>query len=291
VVFLRDLIALMRPAQWTKNAFVLAPLIFSGRLIDPAAFVNAILAVAVFCAAASASYLVNDIVDRERDRKHPLKRDRALASGRVDVGSAAALSLALAVAALLGAAALGGRFAVVVAAFFILQVAYSLVLKRVVVVDVLAIATGFVLRAVAGVVAVGASMSVWLLGCTFLLATFLALAKRRHEVVLMAATAGDHRQVLAVYGERWLDHLMRAAAMATVVVYILYALSPSVADKLGTTHLWVTIPFVVFGVFRYLFLVYGRNDGGNPTDVLLGDLPLQAGIVSWLLAVFFLLYR
>jgi 4-hydroxybenzoate polyprenyltransferase len=288
---LRDLIVLMRPSQWAKNAFVLAPLIFSGRFFDEHSLLRAVSAVAVFCAAASAAYIANDIIDRDRDRNHPLKRDRPLAAGRVESRSAAALAVVLAVLALAGAFSLGFRFAIVLACFFALQVEYSLILKRIVVVDVFAIATGFVLRAAAGVVAVGASMSPWLLGCTFLLATFLGLAKRRHEVVLLSATAGDHREVLSAYSERGLDHLLRAAAAATVVIYILYARSPTVAQKLGTEDLWVTIPFVVFGVLRYLFLVYGRNDGGNPTGILLGDVPLQAGIVSWLLAVFFLLYR
>ena len=288
---MRDLIVLMRPSQWAKNAFVLAPLIFSRRFFDEQALAAAVSAVAVFCAAASASYILNDIVDRSRDRNHPLKRGRPLAAGRTSVGSAAALAVALAAAASFGAFSLGPRFTVILGCFFALQVEYSLFLKRMVVVDVLAIATGFVLRAAAGVVAVGAWMSPWLLGCTFLLATFLGLAKRRHEVVLLPGTAGDHREVLSAYSERGLDHLLRAAAAATVVVYILYAVSPTVAQRLGTADLWATIPFVVFGVLRYLFLVYGRNGGGSPTDVLLGDVPLQAGIVSWLLVVFFLLYR
>ena len=178
-----------------------------------------------------------------------------------------------------------------VLAFLGLQGLYSIWLKHVVVVDVAALAAGFVLRAAAGVVAVGALMSPWLIVCTFLLALFLALAKRRHELFLLDADAGDHREVLGRYTVALLDQLIVIASVTTLIAYVLYTVSPEVIAKLGTERLYLTVPFVVFGVFRYLFLVYGRQEGGNPTDVLLGDIPLQIGIFSWIAVVFLLLYK
>ena len=286
----RELIRLARPEQWTKNAFVLAPVVFSGRLADPAALVQSVIAAAAFCLASSASYVVNDIVDRERDRRHPLKKDRPLAAGRVVAAEAAVCAAVLAVTAFAVAAALGLELAMLVAGFFAMQTGYSLVLKRIVVVDVTVIAAGFVLRAAGGVVAIGSAMSPWLLGCTFLLALFLALGKRRHEAVLLERDAAGHRSSLGGYGYLNLDGLVKASAVATVSIYVLYTFSPDVAEKLGTQRLWVTVPFVVFGVLRYLFLIYSRNYGGNPTDVLLRDFPLQAGIAAWGLSVLVLLY-
>jgi 4-hydroxybenzoate polyprenyltransferase len=178
----------------------------------------------------------------------------------------------------------------VVGVFCLLQIAYSTVLKNIVVVDSMSIAVGFTLRAAGGVVAVGAAMSPWLLVCTFLLALFLALGKRRHESTLLGDDAGVHRDVLGRYSLRLLDQFIAISAVSTTIVYALYCISPEVAAKLGTEYLYLTIPFVVFGVFRYLFLVYGREEGGSPTEVLLGDGPLQLGIFGWISAVFLLLY-
>ncbi|RMD84739.1 MAG: decaprenyl-phosphate phosphoribosyltransferase [Candidatus Dadabacteria bacterium] len=288
---MRDWLALVRPVQWVKNGFVLAPLVFSRRLLEPEAGFAALVAFAAFCLASSAAYVANDIADRDRDRRHPLKRDRPLAAGRVDTWRAARLAAVLGAGAFALAAWLGWRFSAVVAAFVALQMLYSAVLKEVVVADVAAIATGFVLRAAGGVVAVGARMSGWLLLCTFLLAAVMALGKRRHEALLIGDDAHRHREVLGRYTVALLDRMIAAAAAATLVAYGLYAWSPAVARKLGTERLYLTFPFVVFGLFRYLFLVYRRDAGGSPTDVLLGDAPLQAAIALWLGAVFFLLYR
>jgi len=201
------------------------------------------------------------------------------------------LSAGLLVAGLALAMLAGPEVAAVLTAFVLLQIGYSTVLKHVVVVDVCALAAGFVLRAAAGVLAVNALLSPWLFVCTFLLALFLAVGKRRHELVLLGGDAGDHREVLGSYTPRLLDGLVTMISIATVGAYALYTLSPAVREKLGEDRLYLTVPFVVFGVFRYLFLVYRREEGGNPTAVLLGDLPLQAGIAVWIGAVFLLLYR
>ena len=287
---MRDLFALLRPAQWVKNAFVLAPLVFAQRFFEAQDFAHAGTAVASFCFVSSAAYVFNDIIDRERDRGHPLKRERPVASGRVSVGRAAGTGLASLFAGLGLSGPVGPDFVAVVGAFCLLQILYTTVLKNIVVLDSMSIALGFTLRAAGGVVAVQAEMSPWLLVCTFLLALFLALGKRRHESTLLGDDAGLHRDVLGRYSLRVLDQFIAISAMSTMIIYSLYCVSPQVAAKLGTEYLYLTIPFVVFGVFRYLFLVYGREEGGSPTDVLLGDFPLQLGIFGWISTVFILLY-
>jgi 4-hydroxybenzoate polyprenyltransferase len=286
----RDFLELARPAQWIKNLFVLAPLVFSQRFFRTGELISAAVALAAFCLASSASYVLNDVLDRERDRGHPLKSRRPIASGRVAVAEALALAAALAVAALASSAALGPRFIGILAAFLGLQLLYSTSLKSVVVVDVATIALLFVLRAAGGVVAVGARMSPWLFLCTFLLAMFLGLGKRRHELALLEGYAANHRAVLGRYSVRLLDRLIAVIAMTTIVAYTVYTVTPSVEAKLGTDRLYYTVPFVVLGVFRYLFLVYGREEGGSPTDLLLADIPLQIGIAGWIVTVFVLLY-
>ncbi len=288
---MNDIIALLRPAQWVKNAFVLAPLVFAQRFFEPDEFAHAGAAVLSFCCASSAAYVFNDIVDRHRDRRHPLKRDRPIAAGRVSVRSAAIVGVVALLAGTSLGSLIGESFMAVLGAFCLLQILYSTVLKNIVVVDSVSIAVGFTLRAAAGVVAVDAAMSRWLLVCTFLLALFLALGKRRHESVLLGDDAGSHRDVLGRYSLLLLDQFIGISAVSTTIIYAMYCLSPQVAAKLGTEYLYLTIPFVVFGVFRYLFLVYGREEGGSPTDVLLGDLPLQLGIFGWITTVFLLLYQ
>jgi 4-hydroxybenzoate polyprenyltransferase len=285
-----DVLSLLRPSQWIKNAFVLAPLVFSRRFFHPNDLASGTLAFACFCVVSSATYVFNDVIDRERDRSHPLKRARPVASGRVPVATAVGLGCSLTLAGLVASWPLGTAFLSVVIVFLLLQLGYSFVFKNVAVLDALAIAFGFVLRAVGGVIAVDAAMSPWLLGCTFVLATFLALAKRRQEMSMLKADAGNHRAVLERYTLGFLDRLIVGVSVITVALYAAYSVSPSVETKLGTERLYLTVPFVVFGVFRYLFLVYRRNAGGNPTDVLLRDPPLQVGIVLWIASVFFLLY-
>jgi 4-hydroxybenzoate polyprenyltransferase len=281
----------MRPSQWVKNTIVLAPLVFSQNLFEPGSLAAALLAFATFCLASSACYVFNDLVDRRRDASHPLKSNRPLASGRVGSGPAVVLACVLAAASFALGIGSGAVFASLLTAFLALQALYTLFLKRVLLADAVVIAAGFLLRAAAGVVAIGARMSPWLFLCTFVLALFLALAKRRHELTLLGATAGEHRDVLGRYTGRLLDVLIAVAAVAVVGAYIAYSLWPPVAENLGTTQLYLTIPFVVFGVLRYLFLVYGRADGGNPTGVLLADLPLQTSVALWIATVLILLYR
>lgn len=285
-----DLWSALRPAQWVKNGFVLAALVFSLHLTDRTAALRTLAAFVVFCLASSAAYVGNDVLDAGRDALHRDKKHRPVASGRIPARTAAALSASLAVTALAASALLGTPMLACVAAFLGLQAAYSLVLKHVPVVDAVAIASGFVLRTAAGVVAAGARMSAWLFLATFLLALFLALAKRRSEVVLLGASAAGHRPALDLYRRVPLDPVLGLLALMVVALYTLYALDAEVARRLGTGSLYATVPFVVCGVFRYLFLIFGRDEGGNPTEALLGDKPLLAAVALWAATVVVLIY-
>lgn len=285
-----DLWSVLRPAHWVKNGFVLAALVFSLHLTDRTAALRTLAAFAVFCLASSAAYVGNDVLDARRDALHRDKNNRPVASGRIPAATAVGLSASLAAAALAGAALLGPPMLACVGAFLGLQASYSLALKHIPVVDAVAIASGFVLRTAAGVVAAGARMSAWLFLATFLLALFLALAKRRSEMVLLGASAAEHRPTLDLYRRVPLDPVLALLALLVVVLYAEYALDAEVARRLGTDRLYATVPFVVCGIFRYLFLIYGRDEGGNPTEALLGDKPLLATVVLWAMAVVVLIY-
>jgi decaprenyl-phosphate phosphoribosyltransferase len=286
----RDLWASLRPVQWVKNGFVFTALIFSLHLTDAAAVVRTFAAFAIFCLASSSAYVWNDVLDAARDAVHGDKRDRPVAAGRISRRDAIVLSAVLAAAALAGAAVLGPAMLGCVAAFLGLQAAYSTALKHVPVVDAVSIATGFVLRTVAGVIAAGARMSAWLFLATFLLALFLALAKRRAEIAALGDEAARHRPALEMYRRVPLDPVIAALAVLVVALYTQYTLTADVAERLGTEHLYATVPFVVCGVFRYLFLIYGRDQGGNPTEALLGDRPLLATVALWATVAIVLIY-
>ncbi|HYC57085.1 MAG TPA: decaprenyl-phosphate phosphoribosyltransferase [Candidatus Binatia bacterium] len=284
------LFALLRPTHWVKNGFVLAAFAFSLNRTDETALARTLIAFVVFCMASSSAYVVNDVFDAQRDRLHPEKRLRPVACGAVTRRDALVVAAMLAATSLTVAMLVDAALLACTAAFLALQAAYSSVLKRMAVIDAMAIAGGFVLRTMAGVVAAGAQMSAWLFLSTFLLAVFLALAKRRHELLELGPQARAHRDVLERYRQTPLDILIVFMALSVIGVYVQYVLDEDVAARLGTTRLYVTVPFVVFGVFRYLFLVYGHEKGGNPTDALLGDHPLQIGVALWAATVVILLY-
>ncbi len=286
-----DLLVSLRPRQWTKNLLVFAGLLFSQSLGHPALVVRAGLAFVVFCALSGSMYLVNDVLDAERDRSHPQKRIRPVASGRLPEGVALAAGLLLAAGACAGAFALGRSFGAVALAYAGLLVAYSAGLKHFVIVDALVIAAGFVLRAAGGVVVIGAEISDWLLLCTILLALFLTFGKRRHEVLLLEAGAANHRPILTEYPTQFLDQMIAVVTAATLMAYSLYTISPDTAAKLGTRRLPLTIPFVLYGLFRYLYLLYRRDLGGNPSEHLLTDRALLLDVALWAGTVVLLLYR
>ena len=280
----------LRPGQWTKNLLVFAGVLFGRRLLEAGAVLDACAAFAIFCALSGVAYLVNDILDRESDRAHPGKASRPIASGALPVPAAAIAAVVLGGGALAGALALSRDMAVVAAAYLTLQVLYSSLLKHVVILDVLTIAVGFVLRAVAGAVAVDVEISHWLLVCTILLALFIALAKRRHEIVLLAGGAAGHRPILGEYSAYLLDQMIGVVSASTLIAYIFYTISPETQAKFGTIWLGLTIPFPLYGIFRYLYLVHLREGGGSPADLLLNDRPLLACVALWALAVAVIIY-
>ena len=285
-----SLLISLRPEQWTKNLLVFAALVFAERLFDPAAIRDASTAFAIFCGLSSVVYLINDLADRESDRQHPLKSRRPIAAGHVSVAAALVVCGLLGAASLAGAFLLGTRFGLVASAYLVLMALYSGPLKHLVILDVLTIAVGFVLRAAAGGVAINVMISQWLFVCTILLALFIALAKRRHELVLLADGAVSHRPILGEYSPYLLDQMIAIVAASTLISYIFYTISPETIQKFGTSWLGLTIPFPLYGIFRYLYLVHKREGGGSPADLLLSDRPLFACVVLWVVAVVLIIY-
>ncbi len=278
-----DLFRALRPAQWTKNVIVLAAFFFalgdrSLTGLSPLLGVQALAAALLFCLVSSGVYLVNDLGDIEADRLHPLKCKRPIAAGRIPPVAAWALALALFALGIGGGMALNNQVGAALASYIALQLIYTAWLKQVALVDVMVIATGFVLRAITGALAVQVPISPWLLLCTFLLALFLGLCKRRHEKTLLDDRADQHRAVLEHYDSGLMDKLIVITAACTILAYSVYTLWPDTVDKFNSHGLGFTIPFVVFGVFRYLDLVYRHGKGGQPEQVLLSDVPLLVSI-------------
>jgi 4-hydroxybenzoate polyprenyltransferase len=281
----------LRPRQWTKNVFVFAGLIFSGRLFDRAAALREVGAFAVFCAAASAVYLANDAADRDHDARHPIKRGRPVASGRLAPSIAIAASVVLGVGALAASAALSVELVWIVASYLALSVAYSVWLKRVFLVDVMIVACGFVLRAAAGAAAIPVEISPWLLCCSFLLALFLALAKRRAELSLLGNAAVAHRASLTHYSIPLLDGWLTALTGATIVSYALYTQSPRTVEHFGTTNLLYTLPFVIYALFRYQQVATRDGSAGDPGALLAHEPSLLIALAGWALTAAFVIYR
>jgi 4-hydroxybenzoate polyprenyltransferase len=284
------LVASLRPRQWTKNLLVFAGLMFSGGLHEPVLLARSTLAFVLFCLLSGGVYLVNDVIDAERDRAHPQKRHRPVASGRLPPTVALATGLVLLIGGSLAGFLLSLRFGVVALAYAVLLTAYSLGLKHVVIVDTLIIAGGFVLRALAGVVVLGIDFSYWLLLCTILLALFLTFGKRRHELLALEGGATDHRPILSEYSPQLLDQMIAVVTASTLMAYALYTMAPETQARLGTTRLPLTIPFVLYGIFRYLYLLYRRDLGGNPSEHLLTDRALLLAVALWGVTVVLVLY-
>jgi 4-hydroxybenzoate polyprenyltransferase len=286
-----NLLLSVRPGQWTKNLLVFAGLLFGLKLFNLPAVFAASGAFVIFCALSGAIYLINDVADRESDRQHPLKARRPIASGAVSIPTAITTAIILVFAGLAPAFAIDVRFGIVAASYVTLQALYSGPLKHIVIIDVLTIAAGFVLRAVAGAEAVNVEISHWLLVCTILLALFIALAKRRHELTLLADGATSHRPILSEYSPYLLDQMISVVTASTLIAYVFYTISPETQQKFGTPWLGLTIPFPLYGIFRYLYLVHQRKGGGSPADLLLTDRPLLACVALWALSVTLIIYR
>ena len=289
-VSLPALLACMRPREWVKNVLLFAGLIFSQSLGNASLVAASFCAFALFCLAASAIYLLNDLMDREEDLRHPVKRNRPLPSGRLEPSLAVMALIALAAGSLSGGFALHPGFGAVLTVYLAMNVAYSTRWKHVVILDVMLIAMGFVLRAVAGAVVVGAAPSPWLILCTLTLALLVGFGKRRHELSVLGENAARHRSSLSGYSLAFLDSMMTVSAAAAVVTYALYAMSPEIVERFGRMGLVVTTPFVLFGIFRYLYLVHQKREGGDPARAFVSDLPTVVNGTLWILTACVVIY-
>ena len=280
----------LRPHQWIKNLFVLAALVFSKHIFDPDYMIQAGLAFVSFCLISSATYLFNDIQDRENDRNHPEKRHRPIASGALGVSTAFVIALIMALVAVWLAFGIQLYFGFILIFYILLNLGYSLGLKHVVILDVMIIASGFLLRAIGGALAIEVAISSWFILCTMLLALFLGFVKRRQELTLLENQAGHHRRSLNDYSAQFLDQVIAIVTAGALVSYALYTMSPEVSEKLGTPYLNLTIPFVLYGMLRYLYLVYSKGQGGDTATTLLRDFPLQLACLLWLITLGAILY-
>ena len=275
----------LRPKQWTKNALVFAALIFAHQFQDPRHLLTSLVAFLLFCALASSVYLVNDVCDLEEDRKHPRKCHRPLAAGIISPATGLVSALFLAALGLGGFFTLNVASGVIAVSYVALQAAYSFRLKHVVILDVLCVSLGFVLRAAIGATALNVAISPWLLICTILLALFLALSKRRQELQSWGPDAVNHRPILGEYSQYLLDQMIAVVTASTLMSYCLYTISERTITQLGTDKLMYTIPFVIYGIFRYLYLVHQRDAGEAPDRVLLTDAPLLVNVLLYAASV------
>jgi len=262
----------------------------SKHLFERGPLEKSVLAFVIFCALSGTVYLLNDVADLERDRLHPRKRLRPIASGALSTRAAILLSLVLGLGSLGLSAVLGLSFLLCAALYLALNILYSFRLKEIVILDVLSVSLGFVLRAVAGGVAIGVLVSDWLLVCTLLLALFLALAKRRHELVSLTTSATGHRKILAEYSPYLLDQMISVVTASCLTAYAFYTMAPDTVQKYRTEKLAWTIPFVLYGIFRYLYLVHQKEKGGSPTDILVTDRPLLLNVFLWAMALLWIVY-
>jgi 4-hydroxybenzoate polyprenyltransferase len=280
----------MRPKQWIKNIFIFPGLIFSHNLFDISLLVRVTVGFGLFCLAASSIYIFNDIKDLERDKVHPDKLKRPLAAGYLKVHKAYAASIVMAIIALPGAMLLDLTFFLILAGYMVMNVAYTIKIKEMVILDVLCIAFGFVFRVLAGTTLAGVKPSDWLIICTITVSIFLASSKRRHEFTLFAANGNNHRKVLVEYSTHFLDQMISVAAACTLMSYALYTIADETVARFGTRNLIFTLPFVIYGIYRYLYLLHQKKMGGNPTNALLEDLPLFLNGLLWLGVVIFIIY-
>ena len=280
----------LRPQQWVKNTFVFAALVFSRNLMHPDLLLRTCITFAAFCAVASAIYLINDVADFERDRVHPEKRLRPIAAGEVSRRAALSGAAVIAPLGLTLAFWLNTATGAVLTTYAVLNLAYSLRLKHYVLLDVFIIAFGFLLRVTAGAFAIDVDISVWLLVCTFFIALFLGLCKRRNELVSLGDDAVSHRGALVHYNLQFVDKMVSALASMTVMSYALYTIDTRTVEKVGTNALVLTLPLVLFGIFRYLHLVHLHQKGGSPTDVVLTDRGMQVVLALYLTIAVTLIY-
>jgi 4-hydroxybenzoate polyprenyltransferase len=276
-----EILKSLRLKQWIKNFFIFAPLLFSKNLFNGSLLLTTIQAFAAFCLASSSHYIFNDLRDLEEDRRHPVKSQRPLASGRLQKGPAVAALILIGAAGIAVSATINLPFLLLVLGYLVLQTSYSMWLKHVVILDVFVVAAGFLIRVVAGAVAIRVEISSWLLLCTILLSLFLAMGKRRHELVLLDKDATTHRPILREYNTYLLDQMISVVTASTLVAYCLYTISEETVAKFGTRNLIFTVPFVLYGIFRYLYLIHQKAEGGTPEALIVSDKPLLIDIFLW----------
>ena len=278
----RDVISLLRPVQWIKNGFVLVPLALSQKLTNTSSLLASVYAFCIFCVAASAVYVWNDIIDRNRDRAHPDKCRRPIASGRISVKFASVLALILAWIATGAAAKLDKMFFITIVSYFALNILYSTVLKHLVLIDLFALSANYVLRILGGTLVIGEPITSWVIILATLLALFLALGKRRGEYITMQDRATEHRPILRAYNPYFLDQLLAVITSSIVMSWIFYTLDTTIQTRLHTQLLPLTIPFVLYGIFRYQYLIHSEGQGESPSRTFLTDKPLMIDVTLWL---------
>jgi 4-hydroxybenzoate polyprenyltransferase len=281
----------LRPLQWIKNGFLLIPLVFARKVFDPHRLLRSACALAIFCLMAGAIYLVNDLSDLEADRKHPTKKNRPLAAGHISpiVGKVSAILLLF--GSLVWASRLNWGFFFALIVYVTIQLLYSYRLKEVVILDIFCVSSGFFLRVVAGALAIQVEISSWLIICTVLISMFLSVAKRRNELILFGETrAGSHRKVLERYSLPLFDQMISVIMACALLSYMLYCISRQTIEKFGSDRMIYSSPFVLYGVFRYLYLIHKEDKGGAPEKVLLTDIPLLIDVVLWAVVCVLVIY-
>ena len=289
-MFFIEIYKSLRPQQWIKNLFIFAPLVFSQNLGNWPVVLKASGAFLIFCLLSGSLYILNDLKDLEEDRLHPKKSKRPLASGRLKKRYAVTAFFLLFSASLILSFSLNLAFFLCALVYAVLQGSYSFFLKHIVIVDVFVVAAGFLIRVIAGGLAIEVELSPWLLLCTILLALFLAMSKRRHEIILLEKNAENHRPILKEYHPYLLDQMIAVVTASTVISYCLYTISEETIAKFGTTHLIYTVPFVLYGIFRYLYIVHQKKEGGSPEAIIIKDRPLLIDIFLWIVSIVVILY-
>ena len=289
-MILKYVLLSMRPDQWIKNFLVFAALLFSKNLLSLSKNIEAIIGFTIFCMITGCAYMINDLVDLEKDKLHSVKSRRPLASGKLKKDTAIKIVVLVCLASLFSAFYMNILFGIIILAYFLLNIGYSIYLKNIVIIDVVSIAAGFVLRVLGGAVIISVVASQWLILCTILLSLFLGFSKRRHELVLLEDSATSHRKVLEHYSPYLLDQMIAVVTASTLICYALYTMSKDTIEKLGTSKLIYTIPFVLYGIFRYLYLVHQKEEGGSPTEIMLTDKPMIINICLWVISSVVFIY-
>ena len=287
---MKTLPQLLRVRQWNKNLFIFAPLVFSKRLFESQSFLEVLVGFFLFSLASSSIYIFNDIIDIENDRQHPEKRHRPIASGKISLKFAISLSIFLGLGSLLVSSYINFTFGLIVLGYMILNILYSIILKNIVILDVMTISAGFVLRVIAGAEIVEVYPSSWIIICTILLSLFLGFSKRRHELVLLTDKSNNHREVLKHYSSYFLDQMIVLVTAATVMSYMFYTVSEETVKFFGTRHLVWTVPFVLYGIFRYLFLIHQKKEGGDPSEVVFRDRTMLVNVLLWVISCIIIIY-